>query len=95
MELLIKCAINCTKFAVQIMKTSPLPPNTVPMYDRQHSFHPNALISFFLAVEYSEESMEDANNRLQAISSFIRDANAYIKGQLVCDPVREDILWER
>uniref|UniRef100_A0A8C0U3B4 cysteine--tRNA ligase n=1 Tax=Cyanistes caeruleus TaxID=156563 RepID=A0A8C0U3B4_CYACU len=42
-----------------------------------------------------EESMEDAKNLLQAISSFIRDANAYIKGQLVCDPVREDILWER
>ncbi|NXX32939.1 SYCM protein, partial [Nicator chloris] len=50
---------------------------------------------FFLAVEFSEESMEDAKNLLQAISSFIRDANAYIKGQLVCDPVREDILWER
>ncbi|NXI14495.1 SYCM protein, partial [Irena cyanogastra] len=46
-------------------------------------------------VEFSEESMEDAQNLLQAISSFIRDANAYIKGQLVCDPVREDILWER
>ncbi|NXO83836.1 SYCM protein, partial [Sitta europaea] len=49
----------------------------------------------FHAVEFSEESMEDAKNLLQAISSFIRDANAYIKGQLVCDPVREDILWER
>ncbi|NXC96761.1 SYCM protein, partial [Certhia familiaris] len=47
------------------------------------------------AVEFSEESMEDAKNLLQAISSFIREANAYIKGQLVCDPVREDILWER
>ncbi|NXB14259.1 SYCM protein, partial [Rhagologus leucostigma] len=47
------------------------------------------------SVEFSEESMEDAKNLLQAISSFIRDANAYIKGQLVCDPVREDILWER
>ncbi|NWU20590.1 SYCM protein, partial [Dyaphorophyia castanea] len=47
------------------------------------------------AVEFSEESMEDAKNLLQAISSFIRDANAYIKGELVCDPVREDILWER
>ncbi|XP_064263874.1 probable cysteine--tRNA ligase, mitochondrial isoform X3 [Passer domesticus] len=53
--------------------------------------------NYFLhsAVEFSEESMEDAKNLLQAISSFIRDANAYIKGQLVCDPVREDILWER
>ncbi|XP_071599376.1 probable cysteine--tRNA ligase, mitochondrial isoform X5 [Heliangelus exortis] len=47
------------------------------------------------AVEFSDESMDDAKHLLQAISSFIRDANAYIKGQLVCDPVREDILWER
>ncbi|NXC02782.1 SYCM protein, partial [Orthonyx spaldingii] len=47
------------------------------------------------AVEFSEESMDDAKNLLQAISSFMRDANAYIKGELVCDPVREDILWER
>ncbi|NXV90736.1 SYCM protein, partial [Calonectris borealis] len=47
------------------------------------------------AVEFSDESMDDAKHLLQAISSFIRDANAYIKGQLVCDPVREDVLWER
>ncbi|NXI64988.1 SYCM protein, partial [Anseranas semipalmata] len=46
-------------------------------------------------LEFSEETMNDAKHLLQAISSFIRDANAYIKGQLVCDPVREDILWER
>ncbi|NWS60240.1 SYCM protein, partial [Chunga burmeisteri] len=42
-----------------------------------------------------DESMDDAKHLVQAISSFIRDGNAYIKGQLVCDPVREDILWER
>ncbi|NXH23160.1 SYCM protein, partial [Bucco capensis] len=47
------------------------------------------------AVEFSDESMDDAKHILQAVSSFIRDANAYIKGQLVCDSVREDILWER
>ncbi|KAJ7412557.1 putative cysteine--tRNA ligase, mitochondrial [Willisornis vidua] len=46
-------------------------------------------------VEFSDKSMDDAKNLLQAISSFITDANAYIKGQLVCDPVREDILWEK
>ncbi|NXN32236.1 SYCM protein, partial [Nycticryphes semicollaris] len=45
--------------------------------------------------EGCDESMDDAKHLLQAISSFIRDANAYIKGQLVCEPVREDILWER
>ncbi|NWY56653.1 SYCM protein, partial [Chionis minor] len=56
-----------------------------------------ALIYFFfsLAVEFGDESMDDAKHLLQAISSFMRDANAYIKGQLICDPVREDILWER
>ncbi|XP_025923837.1 probable cysteine--tRNA ligase, mitochondrial isoform X2 [Apteryx rowi] len=47
------------------------------------------------AIEFSDETMNDAKHLLQAISSFIKDANAYIKGQLVCDPVREDILWER
>ncbi|NXW64454.1 SYCM protein, partial [Eurystomus gularis] len=46
-------------------------------------------------VEFSDESMDDAKHLLQAISSFIKDGNAYIKGQLVCDPVKEDILWER
>ncbi|OXB60595.1 hypothetical protein ASZ78_007459 [Callipepla squamata] len=47
------------------------------------------------AVEFSDETMNDAKSILQAVSSFIRDADAYIKGQLVCDPVREDVLWER
>ncbi|XP_038029294.2 probable cysteine--tRNA ligase, mitochondrial isoform X2 [Anas platyrhynchos] len=53
------------------------------------------LRSRYSSVEFSDETMNDAKHLLQAISSFIRDANAYIKGQLVCDPVREDILWER
>ncbi|XP_042662044.1 probable cysteine--tRNA ligase, mitochondrial isoform X3 [Tyto alba] len=47
------------------------------------------------AVEFSDESMDDAKHILHAISSFIKDANAYIKGQLECDSVREDVLWER
>ncbi|XP_035174014.1 probable cysteine--tRNA ligase, mitochondrial isoform X2 [Oxyura jamaicensis] len=53
------------------------------------------LRSRYSSVEFSDETMNDAKHLLQAISSFVRDANAYIKGQLVCDPVREDILWER
>ncbi|NXX89932.1 SYCM protein, partial [Centropus bengalensis] len=57
--------------------------------------NPNPNNFFFLAVEFSDESMDDAKHLLHAISSFTRDANAYIKGQLICDPVREDILWER
>ncbi|XP_059577064.1 probable cysteine--tRNA ligase, mitochondrial isoform X2 [Alligator mississippiensis] len=47
------------------------------------------------ATEFSDESMDDAKNLLWAISSFINDANTYIKGQLVCEPIREDVLWER
>ncbi|NWI19549.1 SYCM protein, partial [Crypturellus soui] len=52
-------------------------------------------IFIFLAVEFGDETMDDAKHLLQAVSSFIKDANAYIKGQLICDPVREDMLWER
>ncbi|XP_025051867.1 probable cysteine--tRNA ligase, mitochondrial isoform X4 [Alligator sinensis] len=53
--------------------------------------------NYFLhsATEFSDESMDDAKNLLWAISSFINDANTYIKGQLVCEPIREDVLWER
>ncbi|XP_073205950.1 probable cysteine--tRNA ligase, mitochondrial isoform X2 [Lepidochelys kempii] len=52
--------------------------------------------NYFLhsAIEFGDDSMNDAKNLLQAISSFISDANAYMKGQLVCDPIREDVLWE-
>ncbi|XP_009664702.2 probable cysteine--tRNA ligase, mitochondrial isoform X2 [Struthio camelus] len=53
------------------------------------------LRSRYSSVEFSDETMNDAKHLLQTISSFIKDANAYIKGQLVCDPVREDVLWER
>ncbi|XP_053563756.1 probable cysteine--tRNA ligase, mitochondrial [Bombina bombina] len=47
------------------------------------------------AVEYSRESMQDATSTLQIISSFINDAQAYIRGQLTCQPIQEDILWQR
>ncbi|XP_042662043.1 probable cysteine--tRNA ligase, mitochondrial isoform X2 [Tyto alba] len=53
------------------------------------------LRSRYSSVEFSDESMDDAKHILHAISSFIKDANAYIKGQLECDSVREDVLWER
>ncbi|XP_044143901.1 probable cysteine--tRNA ligase, mitochondrial isoform X1 [Bufo gargarizans] len=47
------------------------------------------------AVEYSKDSMNEATSTLKIISSFLNDANAYLKGQLVCEPVQEDILWQR
>ncbi|KAM4701287.1 putative cysteine--tRNA ligase, mitochondrial [Discoglossus pictus] len=47
------------------------------------------------AVDYSKESMQDATSTLQIISSFIDDAQAYLRGQLTCQPVQEDLLWQR
>ncbi|XP_077153119.1 putative cysteine--tRNA ligase, mitochondrial isoform X2 [Ranitomeya variabilis] len=46
------------------------------------------------AVEYSNDSMSEATNTLKIISSFLNDASAYVKGQLLCGPVQEDILWQ-
>lgn len=53
------------------------------------------IASFILATEYGDESMNDAKNVLQTISSFMSSATAYVKGQLTCDAIREDVLWER
>ncbi|XP_069061221.1 probable cysteine--tRNA ligase, mitochondrial isoform X2 [Pleurodeles waltl] len=47
------------------------------------------------AVDFSDDSMNEAKSTLSTISSFMNDANAYMKGQLMCHPVREDLLWER
>ncbi|XP_066435899.1 probable cysteine--tRNA ligase, mitochondrial [Eleutherodactylus coqui] len=46
------------------------------------------------AVEYSKDSINEASSILKIISSFINDANAYLRGQLVCEPIQEDILWQ-
>ncbi|XP_073520465.1 probable cysteine--tRNA ligase, mitochondrial [Phyllobates terribilis] len=46
------------------------------------------------AVEYSKDSMSEASNTLRIISSFLHDARAYVKGQLLCGPVQEQILWQ-
>ncbi|KAG9492240.1 hypothetical protein GDO78_000648 [Eleutherodactylus coqui] len=46
------------------------------------------------AVEYSKDSMNEASSILKIISSFINDANAYLRGQLVCEPIQEDVLWQ-
>uniref|UniRef100_A0A8D0H710 Cysteinyl-tRNA synthetase class Ia DALR domain-containing protein n=1 Tax=Sphenodon punctatus TaxID=8508 RepID=A0A8D0H710_SPHPU len=46
-------------------------------------------------MQYGDDSMSGAASHLKAISSFISDANAYMKGQVVCEAVREDVLWER
>lgn len=45
------------------------------------------------AVEYTQDSINEARSNLKIISSFIDDAQAYVKGQLTCQPVQEDVLW--
>ncbi|XP_007666854.2 probable cysteine--tRNA ligase, mitochondrial isoform X2 [Ornithorhynchus anatinus] len=51
--------------------------------------------SYRSAIEYSEDSMQEAKHLLLGMSSFISDARDYMRGQLLCNPIREDILWER
>lgn len=51
--------------------------------------------SYRSAIDYSGGSMLEAKHLLLAAAAFVEDARAYIKGQLVCGPIREDVLWER
>ncbi|XP_007501349.2 probable cysteine--tRNA ligase, mitochondrial isoform X1 [Monodelphis domestica] len=53
------------------------------------------LSSYRSAIDYSDDNMHEAKHHLLGIVSFIDDAIAYMKGQLACDPIREDLLWER
>ncbi|OCT95379.1 hypothetical protein XELAEV_18013067mg [Xenopus laevis] len=75
--------------------------NYVTIKEFLKSFSPDHLRMFCLrskyksAVEYSKESMHDAVNTLHLISSFVDDAKAYLKGQLICQPVQETLLWQR
>lgn len=47
------------------------------------------------AIDYSDNNMLEARTSLGTISTFIHDAQAYMKGQLHCSPVQEAVLWER
>ncbi|KAM4795948.1 putative cysteine--tRNA ligase, mitochondrial [Rhinophrynus dorsalis] len=75
--------------------------NYITVKELLKSFSPEQFRMFCLsskyksAVEYSSETMQDATNTLQIISSFVNDAQAYLKGQLTCLPVQEDLLWNR
>lgn len=46
-------------------------------------------------MDYSDSTMQEAQHLLRAVAAFAQDARAYMKGQLVCGPIREDALWER
>ncbi|XP_060625583.2 probable cysteine--tRNA ligase, mitochondrial isoform X2 [Anolis sagrei] len=46
-------------------------------------------------IEYSDDHMNDAKSILHIIYSFLSSVDAYMKGQFLCEDIREDILWER
>lgn len=46
------------------------------------------------AIDYSEGSMSEARASLGSISTFLHDAQAYMKGQLQCLPVQDAALWD-
>lgn len=47
------------------------------------------------AIDYSDSSVLEARSTLDTISTFCHDAQAYMKGQLQCSHVQEDLLWSR
>ncbi|XP_048656584.1 probable cysteine--tRNA ligase, mitochondrial isoform X2 [Marmota marmota marmota] len=51
--------------------------------------------SYRSAIDYCDSTMLEARQLLLGLASFVEDARAYVKGQLICDPVKEDMLWER
>ncbi|XP_078003447.1 putative cysteine--tRNA ligase, mitochondrial isoform X2 [Phascolarctos cinereus] len=75
--------------------------NYITIKDFLKKFSPDVFRMFCMlsnyrsAIDYSDDNMHEAKHHLTAIASFMDDANAYMKGQLVCDPIREDLLWER
>ncbi|XP_030057405.1 putative cysteine--tRNA ligase, mitochondrial isoform X2 [Microcaecilia unicolor] len=75
--------------------------NYITVKDFLKTFSPDQFRMFCLiskyrsAVEYSDSSMNEAQNLLKIIFSFINTANAYVKGQLICPAIDEQMLWER
>lgn len=62
---------------------------------RVHKAISSVTISSFAAIDYSDSTLEEARHLLLGLASFVEDARAYVKGQLICGPVGEDVLWER
>uniref|UniRef100_A0A673JA02 Probable cysteine--tRNA ligase, mitochondrial n=1 Tax=Sinocyclocheilus rhinocerous TaxID=307959 RepID=A0A673JA02_9TELE len=49
----------------------------------------------FPAIDYSDASTNEARSTLSTISAFCHNAQAYMQGHLLCQPIEEGILWER
>ncbi|XP_052017887.1 probable cysteine--tRNA ligase, mitochondrial isoform X1 [Apodemus sylvaticus] len=75
--------------------------NYVTIKDFLQTFSPDVFRLFCLrtnyrsAIEYSDSTLVEASHLLLGLASFVEDARAYVKGQLTCGPVGEDVLWER
>ncbi|XP_036106305.1 probable cysteine--tRNA ligase, mitochondrial isoform X1 [Molossus molossus] len=75
--------------------------NYITIKDFLKSFSPDVFRLFCMrssyrsAIDYSDSTMLEAQHLLRAVAAFVEDARAYMKGQLACGPVREDVLWER
>ncbi|XP_030636175.1 probable cysteine--tRNA ligase, mitochondrial isoform X2 [Chanos chanos] len=53
------------------------------------------LTKYRSAIDYSPASMNEARCSLDTISAFSHSAQAYMQGQLQCQPVDEGVLWEK
>ncbi|KAL1772987.1 putative cysteine-tRNA ligase, mitochondrial isoform X2 [Sigmodon hispidus] len=75
--------------------------NYITIKDFLQTFSPDVFRLFCLrtsyrsAIEYSDSTLLEAKHLLLGLTSFVEDARAYVKGQLTCGPVEEDVLWER
>ena len=46
-------------------------------------------------IEYSDKSMSEARSSMATISSFTHNAQAYMQGHVLCQPIDEAVLWQR
>ncbi|XP_005748114.1 cysteine--tRNA ligase, mitochondrial [Pundamilia nyererei] len=75
--------------------------NYISIKDFLRSYSANEFRMFCLlskyrsAIDYSDSSVLEARSTLDTISTFCHDAQAYMKGQLQCSHVQEDLLWSR
>ncbi|KAH0500064.1 putative cysteine--tRNA ligase, mitochondrial [Microtus ochrogaster] len=75
--------------------------NYITIKDFLQTFSPDVFRLFCMrtsyrsAIEYSDSTLLEAKHTLLGLTSFIEDARAYVRGQLTCGPVGEDVLWER
>ena len=52
-------------------------------------------ILYIAAIEYSDESMMRAVKIHSSWSSFLKSADAYVRGQLICKPINEPQLMHK